>query len=345
MRSFVHSTPTSSVEHSVVGAGDRSAKGPAPVVAIDRLVHRAQAHGHRFHAGCSVAGAIQRLPSGDEDETSDDDEDEDETSDEDEDETSDEELTSSQKELVDYMNDDKTRELEHVKPGKKWPQKKMIGQIGEYETQQALKKQGHEVIDANQALGYNVPGIDIINSGPKIFNQSKLHISKSTANKQTYKGHLVRKSEYSHKFVKSLAVGTAGGKKKRKALHELSFSPKKRAKLAVGLQPLSKKVEAHRKDYEDALNDDNALLLPEIDEDDDVVKYVSDNMGFHVPSDIHDDLMKDSDLSSEDKKSFHKLPHDTKWYRKVAKEIPHTVPRTSAQKKKDEDEDYDPSKD
>ena len=198
----------------------------------------------------------------------------------DEDEDSDFELNSEDEAEVYLMTDgryhagldtiklDKEGRERELKP---WNELSLQGTMGEYYARRSLAGQGETTGDLNR-MQHNFPGLDNISDHPEFpFEQTKLHLSESTANTKTYLDHLKKAPQYAIKAIK----GMKRHKKKFKGLQdEKGFEDH---------DLLSKVI--------DGLDDLDGYGDDEIDGSD-VHDLVTDGMRFSVPSDIYEKLPK-----------------------------------------------------
>ena len=152
---------------------------------------------------------------------------------------------------------------------KDWPQTGLQGALGEYEADRTMTKEGHAPTDLN-VLALNFKGLDHLSAHPdKPLEQTKLHLSTSTATPETYLGHVKKAPNYAVKAVKDL---------KR---HEATFKELMKQPPYSTNAPLQKLVKALGK-LEGTSEDD-------IDGSE-VHKLVTGSMRFSIPSDIYDKI-------------------------------------------------------
>jgi hypothetical protein len=97
---------------------------------------------------------------------------------------------------------------------KPWPELSLQGTIGEYLAREKMTKDGDKIHDLN-AFQLNFPGLDHISNNKEFpFEQTKLHLSESTAKPETYLNHVKQSGKYAIKAVRGMA-------KKKKAFREM----------------------------------------------------------------------------------------------------------------------------
>ena len=152
---------------------------------------------------------------------------------------------------------------------KDWPQTGLQGALGEYEADRTMTKEGHSPTDLN-VLALNFKGLDHLSAHPdKPLEQTKLHLSTSTATPETYLGHVKKAPSYAIKAVKDL---------KR---HEATFKELMKQPPYNTNAPLQKLVKALGK-LEGKSDDDI--------EGSEVHELVTGSMRFSIPSDIYDKI-------------------------------------------------------
>lgn len=237
-------------------------------------------------------------------------------------------LTVEQQSYVDYLKGP-GRIAEHMKPTAKWGENKLNGQIGEYTHQQQLTSTGIPFYDANNALGYNTPGIDTLSDSDRPFGQSKMHLGTTEPAEEllnTYLSHIGYAPEYARKFLTGLFSEKPSAKKMREALEGINekLEHEQLGKLSEYAAKEKWRVTGKEDSPLDAsVGSKGETIHPK------PVQLVLGGMSFPVPSDVYDLI------PAEYLDWFEKLPYDLNWFRKVKSQMEYkrNMPRKPAEEK------------
>lgn len=209
--------------------------------------------------------------------------------------------------------DDKGEEKEL----KDWPQTGLQGALGEFMAHSKMTKEGHAPTDLN-VVALNFKGLDHVSTHPdKPLEQTKLHLSQSTATPETYLGHVKKAPEYAIKAVRDL-------KRHEKTFKDLVKQPGYSTNV-----PLQKMIK----------------LLGELEgkSDDDIEgsevhKLVTGSMRFSVPSDIFDKI------DAGDQKHFIRMDMSVAQFQQImdAMKDDFTPSKPKGSKSNPDEEAYDP---
>jgi hypothetical protein len=198
--------------------------------------------------------------------------------------SSDEDFTlTHQEEIVNYMTTegrfnaglddikfDKDGEEREPRP---WPELSLQGTVGEYLAREKMAKTGDAIHDLNK-FQLNFAGLDhLTNNKDYPFEQTKLHLSESTAKPETYLGHVKKSGIYAIKAVRAL-------KKKHKEFREMLKDEKFKGNET--LLALDKAL-----DELDGTGDDDI-------DGSEAQKLVEEGMRFTIPRDIYDQIPKEA---------------------------------------------------
>jgi hypothetical protein len=219
--------------------------------------------------------------------------------------------------MIEYLEDE-GKKAEGMEKSSIWPEKKLIGHLGERDYYLSLMEDEILFSDANKSFGLNVPGIDaLVADDKKPFYQSKLHLAKSTAKVETYEKHHDNRYVYAGKFADKLLKENPRGKKLRGQL--------KKENETLDNSVLEDLIDLFPT-WKGAPEDEGGKMSL----DSDPIKLIGESMTFGVPSDIY------TQISKKKQKNFVKLKHDTEWYKKVQLGVPHKKDKTSLPKRKRE---------
>lgn len=213
---------------------------------------------------------------------------------------------------LDTIKRDKEGEERELRP---WNELALQGTIGEYLARDKMGKSGDAIHDLNK-FQLNFPGLDhLTNNENYPFEQTKLHISESTAKPETYLGHVKKAGIYAIKAVRAL-------KKKQASFKEMLKDDK--FKHNEKLIALDKALDELDGTGDDDIDGSEAQRL------------VAEGMRFTIPRDIYDQIPEESrdpflplDESVEDIRETMELLEDD-----------FTPKKSSGSKKKEEDDEF-----
>lgn len=207
---------------------------------------------------------------------------------------------------IDHLNN-QGRQDEHMKPGAKYNELKVIGQMGEYSYKQSLMQSNIELHDSNVLFGYNSPGIDILTNSLKPFRQSKLHLGTTEPAVEMlpkYLVHIENSKNYAQTFLKHYLSESTRGKKYRNSLKKVNEQWQNTTLTELDRYGDNSDWRIEGKDTSVLDLDHNNLPIGPL-------KLVSEAMAFSTPSDIYNLIPNDQ------KVWFHQLPYNLDHYRKV----------------------------
>ena len=151
---------------------------------------------------------------------------------------------------------------------REWGERSLVGTMGEFSARTAMQTAGQQAMDLN-SMSLNFSGLDHISNDPTHpFEQTKLHISHSTANVGTYLAHAGRAGLYAIKGVRALKKHE--GKIRAAIDHGFQASAPMQALLAS-------------LDLLEGTSDDDI-------DGSDAHAIVTQGMAFSVPADIYDSI-------------------------------------------------------
>ena len=229
------------------------------------------------------------------------------------------------------------------------PGKQVMGNMLEQHVSTFSGDMGFLEVNANQ-FAMNIPGIDHIQDHPRFpFLQDKMHLSSHTAKPETYREHYRKRGTMAVKLLERMATGTATSVDNmfQSVLKNVSWQNKE------VIQELVKGVARFRKSYEEALDSETSNSLPRIEDEEDLVKLVSNAIAFPVPADIWEALYQASEhvepgpnrISASEMSAYRRLDMTTQDFQQVFGQFSEFATKPGEKTRiNPEEDDYDPTK-
>jgi hypothetical protein len=199
--------------------------------------------------------------------------------------------------------------------GKRFPGKSAQGNMLEHNFSAFSSNMGFKEIDGN-AAAKNIPGIDHFVDMPSyLFVQDKLHLSAHTAKPETYRKHYKNRPKMAKNFLKSMASDGKRGESLRTTMKSIVDNPDWTHKESAA--SIHGGVEKHRKEYKEAVDDDEAQTLPSIEDNKELVDQITSNIAFSIPSDMWEKLKADETISKEEMSAYLRLDLSTSDFKKI----------------------------
>jgi len=249
-------------------------------------------------------------------------------------------LDPNQQELFDHMDTTLSDKMQERK-GKKLPGRSVQGDMLEWTTSTFTQDIDVNEIDANQ-YAMNIAGIDHLQDNSKFsFIQDKLHLSKHTANTDTYRKHYENRYKMSAKL---LAEINKNGKKSQQIMQMFQDAISNNAWLHKDIfQKLVTTVNNHWKAYNKALNNPSSNTLPSLVDDETLIEQLGDSIAFTVPSDIWEalyELFENDTISKQEMNAYIRLDMSTSDFVKVFDLLSDYANPYNEKNVKEDDEDY-----
>jgi hypothetical protein len=225
--------------------------------------------------------------------------------------------------------------------GRKLPGKKVQGDFLEHYFTTHARDTDQGERDANQ-FAMNIPGIDhMVDNGKHPFVQDKMHLSVHTAKIETYRAHYANRYKMAQNLLKGMAEEGKRGTNIRAMFESVVSDDAWIHKDAV--QSILNAVNKHREEYSKALESSKANSLPDITDDDALIRQVGDYISFAVPSDIWEQmyLAKESGIVSDAELSAYiRLDVATSEFQQLYGMLSHVAAPWNEKKPKEEDDEY-----
>jgi hypothetical protein len=208
----------------------------------------------------------------------------------------------------------------HEREPRPWPEKSLQGTIGEYHARNAMVAEGHAPLNLNK-FALNFPGLDHISSHPKFpFEQTKLHLSESTASPHVYLNHVNLAGVYAIKAIRGL--------KKHEGAFKSIFKKRKRFRKNETLTDVMAALAKLEGTADDDIDGSEAHTL------------VTNAMRFSIPKDIYAKIPK------KHRARFLPISEDVAGIKQSMSDFSEDyVPsKSKGSKPKDEDVDFKPGK-
>ncbi len=230
----------------------------------------------------------------------------------------------------------------NARKGRKLPGKMVQGGMLEHYVSTFSGDMGIEEMDANR-FSMNIPGIDhMVDSSTHPFIQDKMHLSEHTARTETYRAHYANRHRMAENLLKSMATAGKKGADIR-SMFESALTVDTWLHKSV-IQRISDAVKAHMRAYEEALDSEVAVELPNILDDEELVALVGNCIAFAVPADIWEALYQgyeNGEIPGEEMGAYQRLDLDTGEFMQVFAMLNHVAAPYNERKPKEGDEDYE----
>lgn len=226
--------------------------------------------------------------------------------------------------------------------GRKLPGKKVQGDFLEHYVTTHTRDTDLGERDANQ-FAMNIPGIDhMVDSGTHPFVQDKMHLSVHTAKIETYRAHYANRYKMAQNLLKGMAEEGKRGTNIRAMFESVTADDAWIHKDAV--QSVLNAVNKHREEYAKALESSKANSLPDITDDDALIRQVGDYIAFAVPSDIWEQMYiakENGTVSDAELAAFIRLDAATSEFLQLYGMLNHVAAPWNEKKPKAEDDEYE----
>lgn len=225
--------------------------------------------------------------------------------------------------------------------GRKLPGKKVQGDFLEHYVTTHTRDTDRGERDAN-LFAMNIPGIDhMVDSGTHPFVQDKMHLSVHTAKIETYRAHYANRYKMAQNLLKGMAEEGKRGTNIRAMFESVVADNAWIHKDAV--QSVLNTVNQHREELRKAIESSKANSLPDITEDDALIRQVGDCIAFAVPSDIWEKMYTAKEngiVSDAELAAYIRLDVATSEFQQLYGMLSHVAAPWNEKKPKEEDDEF-----